>query len=136
MWQMLNGMHCLHANWIMHRSEHPSLLSFSLVYVLMGVWCRDIKPSNILVMGEGKEVGIVKIGKPFPLSYPPLRLRDPLRSLTARFHMCTRSPARRRLWTRAHLPVPSAIAIGKRCSRNDLVRTRCGNEHVRIDEPT
>lgn len=42
MWQMLNGIHCLHANWIMH---------------------RDIKPSNILVMGEGKEVGIVKIGR-------------------------------------------------------------------------
>lgn len=40
MWQLLNGINCLHTNWIVH---------------------RDIKPSNILVMGEGKEVGTVKI---------------------------------------------------------------------------
>jgi cyclin-dependent kinase 8/11 len=37
MWQLLNGMNYLHANWVVH---------------------RDLKPSNILVMGEG----VVKIG--------------------------------------------------------------------------
>lgn len=57
MWQMLNGIHCLHANWIMH---------------------RDIKPSNILVMGEGKEVGIVKIAD-FGLARI---FQSPLRSLS------------------------------------------------------
>eukprot|EP01102_Stenamoeba_stenopodia_P020368 TRINITY_DN7892_c0_g1_i1.p1 TRINITY_DN7892_c0_g1~~TRINITY_DN7892_c0_g1_i1.p1 ORF type:complete len:230 (-),score=55.57 TRINITY_DN7892_c0_g1_i1:37-726(-) len=40
MWQLLNGIHYLHQNWVIH---------------------RDIKPSNILVMGAGKEEGTVKI---------------------------------------------------------------------------
>lgn len=40
MWQLLNGIHYLHQNWVIH---------------------RDIKPSNILVMGAGKEEGAVKI---------------------------------------------------------------------------
>ncbi|KAF2078300.1 hypothetical protein CYY_000392 [Polysphondylium violaceum] len=40
-WQVLNGIHYLHTNWVIH---------------------RDLKPSNIMVMGEGKEVGTVKIG--------------------------------------------------------------------------
>jgi len=41
MWQLLNGIKCMHDNWLLH---------------------RDIKPSNILVMGEGsKSVGTVKI---------------------------------------------------------------------------
>eukprot|EP00052_Salpingoeca_macrocollata_P023932 m.212302 g.212302 ORF g.212302 m.212302 type:complete len:400 (-) comp22147_c7_seq2:148-1347(-) len=40
LWQLLNGMHYLHCNWILH---------------------RDLKPANILVMGDGPENGRVKI---------------------------------------------------------------------------
>eukprot|EP01135_Chromosphaera_perkinsii_P005290 Nk52_evm2s334 gene=Nk52_evmTU2s334 len=41
LWQILNGIHYLHCNWVLH---------------------RDMKPANILVMGEGSEMGKVKIG--------------------------------------------------------------------------
>ncbi|BHF74522.1 Cyclin-dependent kinase 8 [Sparganum proliferum] len=41
MYQILNGIDYLHANWVLH---------------------RDLKPANILVMGEGPERGRVKIG--------------------------------------------------------------------------
>ncbi|KAA0190530.1 Cell division protein kinase 8 [Fasciolopsis buskii] len=40
MYQILNGIHYLHDNWVLH---------------------RDLKPANILVMGEGPERGRVKI---------------------------------------------------------------------------
>ncbi|TGZ65608.1 hypothetical protein CRM22_005779 [Opisthorchis felineus] len=40
MFQILNGIHYLHDNWVLH---------------------RDLKPANILVMGEGSERGRVKI---------------------------------------------------------------------------
>ena len=40
LYQIMDGIHYLHANWVLH---------------------RDLKPANILVMGEGKERGRVKI---------------------------------------------------------------------------
>ncbi|CAB1340366.1 unnamed protein product [Coregonus sp. 'balchen'] len=40
LYQILDGIHYLHANWVLH---------------------RDLKPANILVMGEGPERGWVKI---------------------------------------------------------------------------
>ncbi|KAM7338807.1 hypothetical protein ACRRTK_002291 [Alexandromys fortis] len=40
LYQILNGIHYLHADWVLH---------------------RDLKPANILVMGEGPERGRVKI---------------------------------------------------------------------------
>ncbi|XP_063404980.1 cyclin-dependent kinase 8-like isoform X3 [Mytilus galloprovincialis] len=40
LFQILDGIHYLHANWVLH---------------------RDLKPANILVMGEGEERGRVKI---------------------------------------------------------------------------
>ena len=42
LYQILDGIHYLHANWVLH---------------------RDLKPANILVMGEGPERGRAKIGK-------------------------------------------------------------------------
>eukprot|EP00741_Cyanophora_paradoxa_P020292 tig00021244_g19586.t1 len=56
LWQILNGINYLHANWVIH---------------------RDLKPSNILVMGDGKEQGMVKIAD-FGLARI---FQSPLRSL-------------------------------------------------------
>eukprot|EP00743_Colponemidia_sp_Colp-15_P004668 GILK01005030.1.p1 GENE.GILK01005030.1~~GILK01005030.1.p1 ORF type:complete len:416 (-),score=27.49 GILK01005030.1:177-1370(-) len=58
LWQVLNGVSCLHSNWFMH---------------------RDLKPSNVLVMGEGPEQGVVKIadfGLARSFQAPARRLSD------------------------------------------------------------
>jgi len=57
LYQMLNGLHYLHSNWVMH---------------------RDLKPSNILVMGDVRnELGVVKIA-----DFGMARIyRSPLRKL-------------------------------------------------------
>jgi len=57
MWQLLNGLHYLHSNWVIH---------------------RDLKPSNILVVGKGDQQGVVKIAD-FGLARI---FQDPLRNLT------------------------------------------------------
>ncbi len=104
MWQMLNGIHCLHANWIMH---------------------RDIKPSNILVMGEGKEVGIVKIGRRrYYLFILFIYFFIHLFIYCSVLSSLTLLPGTSRFRTCAHLPVAPAITVGERCGRNDMVRTR------------
>ena len=49
MWQMLNGLHYIHSNWVIH---------------------RDMKPSNVMVMGTDSMCpGQVKIGGLF-LAFP------------------------------------------------------------------
>jgi len=56
-WQTLNGLHYLHTNWVLH---------------------RDMKPANVLVMGEGRDKGRVKIAD---LGMARL-FQNPLRCLT------------------------------------------------------
>ena len=53
MYQILDGIHYLHENWVLHRFFNPQN-NFSNR-------SRDLKPANILVMGEGEERGRVKI---------------------------------------------------------------------------
>ena len=50
LWQVLNGVAYMHANWVLH---------------------RDLKPANILLMGAGPECGVVKIGIAGADSRPP-----------------------------------------------------------------
>lgn len=62
MYQILDGIHYLHANWVLH---------------------RDLKPANILVMGEGPERGKVKIAdmgfaRLFNAPLKPLAELDPV----------------------------------------------------------
>ena len=62
LYQLLNGISYLHANWVLH---------------------RDLKPANILVMGEGNEHGRVKIAdmgfaRLFYSPLKPLAEQDPV----------------------------------------------------------
>ncbi|XP_065907867.1 cyclin-dependent kinase 8-like [Dysidea avara] len=62
LYQILDGIHYLHANWVLH---------------------RDLKPANILVMGEGSERGRVKIAdmgfaRLFNSPLKPLATLDPV----------------------------------------------------------
>uniref|UniRef100_A0A8D2JCU2 Cyclin-dependent kinase 8 n=1 Tax=Varanus komodoensis TaxID=61221 RepID=A0A8D2JCU2_VARKO len=54
LYQILDGIHYLHANWVLH---------------------RDLKPANILVMGEGPERGRVKIGMFISLISPSVAFK-------------------------------------------------------------
>ncbi|CAI8003526.1 Cyclin-dependent kinase 8 [Geodia barretti] len=62
LYQILDGIHYLHANWVLH---------------------RDLKPANILVMGEGAERGRIKIAdmgfaRLFNAPLKPLAELDPV----------------------------------------------------------